>query len=77
MTIFMVPLAAANELHDLQPRAAGDWRSGPIVRLDNAAIQFHGYARRVEPQRFQQSQNRLAVRNRPDLAVDGHLNLLG
>ena len=31
-------LAAADELHDLQPRAGGHRCAGPIVRLDDAAI---------------------------------------
>jgi len=69
-------LAAADKLYDFEMRAAGDRRDCPVGRFDDAAVEFHGYAGRIEVQRFQQLPNSLALRNRPKLAVDGNLNLL-
>jgi hypothetical protein len=69
-------LAAADELHDLQTSAAGDRRGSPIVRLDDAAVQFHRHAGGIQSQRFQQLPDRLAVRNRPNLPVDRDFDLL-
>ena len=68
-------LAAADKLHDFEPRAAGDGRGSPVVRLHDTAIQLHGHAGRVESQRFQQLPNGLALWNRAGLPVDDHPDL--
>jgi len=69
-------LAAADELHDFQACAAGDRSGAPVGRLHDAAVEFHGYAGRIQAQRFQQLPNRLAIRNRSGLTVNCDLNLL-
>jgi hypothetical protein len=69
-------LAAADELHDFEMRAAGNRRGAPVRWFHDAAVEFHGHAGRIEFQRFEQLPDRLAVWNGPNLAVDGDLNLL-
>ena len=58
------PLAAADELYNLNLRAGAENRFGPEGRLDHAAIQFHGDARGVQPQPARQAKQGPAFRGR-------------
>jgi len=48
------PLAAADEMYDLQLRAFLYFRGGPIALLDDLAIQLYGYTVGRNSQRVQQ-----------------------
>ena len=63
-------LPAADELHDLQPGTVLKQRGGPILRLDDTAIQFHRHAGRIEIEPLQELPNGLPAGHAAALAVD-------
>ena len=71
-----VSVPAADELYDLELGAGAEDRFGPEGGLDNAAVQFHGDACRVQLQLAQEAKQGLIFGSRLGPAihydVDGH-----
>jgi hypothetical protein len=67
------PLPAPHELHDLQLRSGMQNRLRPDRLLDDFPVVFHRHPGGLQPQFPQQSQDRLALRSQPPLAI--HYNL--
>src|SRR5438552_11904902 len=69
-----VPLPAADELHDFEPRARTENSLAPARLLDNAAVHFHRNAGGVQLQLLQQVEDGLPRRSCSRFAIDDDLD---
>jgi hypothetical protein len=65
--------AAAHELHNFDLGAGLQYSIGPVGLFDDPAVEFHRDARGVQPELFEQSQDRLSLGGRAGFAVQDDL----